>query len=95
MNDLLALNPEVLAQVLFEQGYYPISCRYEMAARIDRADWKEFMVSQGYSRLSIGAGEQYARVYSKDVHERIGRKAYRKLRDLWNGKDAEFKELPK
>ena len=70
------------ARELYEQGYYPISNRYRMAARIDRPDWREHMpkIQDSY------AGEWYCRCVSKDALEAIPITYYRKLKGLWGNR---------
>jgi len=70
--------PAVTARNLAEEGYCITSRKHNMAARIDRQDWREYMAQmhtpwdpRGEGRdwvvgLSAGAADFYRRVYSKD-----------------------------
>jgi len=68
---------EAEAARLVASGYFPISNRHRILARIDRADWQVRMAARHapWSRaegegwvgaLGHGAGDQYRRVYSTD-----------------------------
>lgn len=97
------------AEELFKRGYYPISNRYTMVARVDREDWVEHLANQSFrsvadfyirtvdGRLSTSTGhwgEHYCRCYSKDRIEGVPQDEYKKLKTLWNFKYPTFVKPP-